>query len=46
MILIDCPSCEGPLPASQPLPDEVTCEACTMTWEIVDPDPTEALLAA
>lgn len=46
MILIDCPSCEGPLFTSQPLPDELKCDACLISCELVDPAPEENLLAA
>jgi hypothetical protein len=46
MILIDCPSCEGPVSTSLPLPDELACDACSATWEIADPEAAETLLAA
>jgi hypothetical protein len=46
MIHIEPPCCDEPLAIDGPLPATLRCEACSVAWSIVDPEPEPAALAA
>ncbi|MES2210759.1 MAG: hypothetical protein V4515_11335 [Chloroflexota bacterium] len=46
MILIERPCCDTPQTVDLPIPDQLRCLDCAVIWDVVDPAPVEARLAA
>ena len=46
MTYIDCPACESPIATDLPAASVVRCDDCAVEWEVTDPEPGAALLAA
>jgi hypothetical protein len=46
MTNIDCPACEASIATDLPAASVVRCDACAIEWDVTDPEPRAALIAA
>ena len=46
MVTTERPCCDQPLAVELPLPDHLTCDDCSVSWTVTDPEPERIALAA
>jgi len=46
MITIERPCCDQPLSVEFPLPDELRCDDCAVSWTVADPEPAPTAIPA